>query len=110
MDNGSAIRIRLSKAGVSIDMLGGAAPVQGEGFIGSHLRWYFRSRGEKWRFHVYPAGSSLFSDDIAVVEEAYGTWPEAGFISEDQALEFIEKALESCWPVIRKWKREQRRK
>lgn len=110
-DNASikAARVRLSKAGVSIDMLGGNAPVQGEGFIGSHLRWYFRSRGERWKFHVYETGSRLFDDDLFVHAEAYGEWPEAGFISELQALQFIEKAVAFLGADIRSWKRKRHR-
>lgn len=93
-DEEAALLRLLQGYNLSVDSLGGSCPVQGEGFIGPHLRWYFRARGERWEFHVYRTRSRLFDDDVIYYSEAYGIAPfEAGYISTTQAIRFIESAV-----------------
>lgn len=74
--------------GIYIDSIGGQCPVEAEGTIdGEHF--YFRSRGERWSLGV---GGEIYGDPIWQYSEAYGTWPDAGWITEDQARQFIAQA------------------
>ena len=70
-----------------IEWLGGLCPVQAEGTI-DDKPFYFRSRGTHWSFTV---GSDIIKPEW-YYEEEYGEWPSAGWISEEEALSFIEKA------------------
>lgn len=83
-----------------IQSLGGNCPVQAEGIIDG-LPFYFRSRGERWSFSVAsspdgdPVDVSCGMDDGGFYyAEEYGTGERfsAGYISEDQARDFIAKA------------------
>ncbi len=73
---------------ITIDMFGGNCPVQAEGFI-KGAPFYFRSRGESWSFGVGddPVGNPNWEH-----MEFYGVWPDAGWITEEQAMDFIIKA------------------
>ena len=73
-----------------IDSLGGNCPVQAEGVIDGKL-FYFRSRGSAWSFSV-DEKDPVCDDPEWEHQEDYGTWPDAGWITEDQAREFIAKA------------------
>ena len=73
--------------GIIIEYLGGNCPVQGEGTIDGKP-FYFRSRGAAWSLGV--GGEPVGKPDWEI-QEAYGTWPDAGWITEDEARAFIAK-------------------
>lgn len=75
--------------GLVIDYLGGKCPVQAEGTLDC-VPFYFRSRGESWSFGVGP--EPVTTPDWEY-EEPYGTWPDAGWITDDEAHAFIDKAV-----------------
>jgi hypothetical protein len=84
-----AVRVYLGRQlpGMVVGRPQGQVPVQAYGVIDGK-DYYFRSRGEHWSMSI---GSSIAAPDW-YYEEPYGTWPEAGSISEDQAYEFIAVA------------------
>ncbi|MCV9965101.1 hypothetical protein OIU34_24695 [Pararhizobium sp. BT-229] len=75
---------------VNIDWLAGFCPVQAEGTIDG-LPFYFRARGRRWRIGI---GGDRVMNPMWGYGELYGTGPfDAGWMSEDEALVFIEKAV-----------------
>ncbi|CAH1688718.1 conserved hypothetical protein [Hyphomicrobiales bacterium] len=74
--------------GVEITWIGGNCPVQSEGTVDG-LPYYFRARGMHWALEIEEAPGSTWRH-----EEPYGTGPfDAGWMPEDEALSFIEKAV-----------------
>jgi hypothetical protein len=74
---------------IQIETIYGLCPVQAEGTINGKL-FYFRSRGEHWEISISttdPLGACEWS-----YRTRYGDWPSAGWITEDEAREFIENA------------------
>lgn len=82
----------------TIDGLGGNCPVQGDGVVDGRP-WYFRARGEGVEFSVAyePDGDAVnagmgwepgFSIWVAI-----GPWPDAGWISDAEAEEFIARGV-----------------
>lgn len=82
-------RPAMTDQGLQIDWLGGNCPVQAEGTIDG-VPFYFRSRGDKWSFGV---GPEPVGDPEWEHIEPYGEWPEAGWITTEQAEAFINKAV-----------------
>lgn len=85
-----------SNADVKVSMFGGNCPVQGEGTY-KGKPWYFRSRGNRWRLYISqdPRLHALDDKDAWVYEEAYGeTAFEAGWMPEDEAVDYILNAFE----------------
>lgn len=76
--------------GMVVGRAGGKAPVQGYGVIDGK-DYYFRSRGEHWSMSI---GGDLHGSPDWYYEERYGTWPDAGGISAEQAYDFIAEAAE----------------
>lgn len=74
-----------------IDWIGGNCPVQAEGKIDGKL-FYFRARGDSWALEIGGSGSDIVAEWRH--EEHYGTWPEAGWMTEDEARAFINKAVD----------------
>ncbi len=74
--------------GIVIRELGGFCPVQATGTIDGS-EFYFRSRGAHWTMGI--GGEPILSPSWFYSEE-YGTWPEAGYITEEEARTFISKA------------------
>ncbi|WP_428425862.1 hypothetical protein [Pararhizobium sp.] len=77
--------------GALVGIAGGIAPVQAYGLVDGK-EFYFRSRGDSWQMQIGDA--DVIRTPEWFYQENYGTWPEAGGISEDQAYNFIEKAIE----------------
>lgn len=73
---------------IVIDYINGNCPVQAEGTVDG-VEFYFRSRGEIWSIGI---GGDVTGDPDWEYIEPYGTWPDAGWITEEQARAFIEKA------------------
>lgn len=73
---------------IEIDYLGGNCPVQAEGTIDGQP-FYFRARGDSWSLGIGgdPVGAPAWERD-----EVYGVWPDAGWMSEQEAMAFIEAA------------------
>ncbi len=78
--------------------IGGNCPVQGYGTIDGHP-WYFRARGECWTIDI---SVSSDKDPLDVGEpdapgwhdEGYfGEWPSAGWMSDEEAWSFVERAM-----------------
>ena len=77
--------------------VGGQVPVQGFGTVGAH-HWYFRARGDRWSLDVGTPDSSIpdYVDLEGAVWSAagfWGTWPEAGWMDMDVAVNIIREAL-----------------
>lgn len=77
---------------IEIDMIGGNCPVQAEGTING-VPFYFRARGTKWELHVGP-GACVMKAEWVMAEEYPGDRFAAGWMSEDEAREFIKKGAE----------------
>lgn len=76
-------------SGIVYDWIGGNCPVQSEGTVDG-VPFNFRSRGNRWTLDV-----GYFEATAWSYSEPYGTEKfAAGWISEDQARQFIEKAVE----------------
>jgi hypothetical protein len=71
---------------VHIEELGGNCPVQATGTI-REREFYFRARGSHWSFDVF-----LTPNVTWTYSENYGTGFDAGWMTEDEARGFIEKA------------------
>ena len=81
--------------------LGGNCPVQGWGRVDDHA-WYFRARGDCWRMEI-AYDRKVSEDDLPnvwpprfpgwIVEEDWGTWPEAGYMEECIAWQLIETTI-----------------
>ena len=79
---------------LKIDSVWGHCPVQAEGTIGDQV-FYFRARGGAWALHVAATEGEIFGTDEWVYEEDYGEGPyDAGWMEEQEARAFIEKAAE----------------
>lgn len=74
---------------IVITEIGGVCPVQAEGYIAGKP-FYFRSRGSQWSIAI--GGKDLICNPEYKYTENYGEWPQAGFISEEEAIEFINRA------------------
>lgn len=81
-----------------IESIGGNCPVQAEGMIGEK-HFYFRSRGAAWQFHVADDEAGIFESGEWIYEEDYGEWPDAGWITEEEARAFIGKAAAVWWSL-----------
>ncbi|RVT96202.1 hypothetical protein EOD42_13885 [Rhodovarius crocodyli] len=75
----------LPMPGIIIETLAGQCPVEAEGTIDGEP-FYFRSRGAHWTLGI---GGEVIGDPRWQYREPYGTWPDAGYITEEQARRFI---------------------
>lgn len=73
---------------IHIDYIGGYCPVQAEGNVNG-VPFYFKSRGEHWSIGI--GGDDPICEPGWSHVEKYGTWPDAGYITLEQAQEFINK-------------------
>jgi hypothetical protein len=102
-------------AGILIESLYGNCPVQADGTIDGEP-FYFRARGDEWAIEIGPGNTHLVVEALDVTEgtgeekraasdriealdywryeEAYGEWPDAGWMTEDEARAFIAKGAE----------------
>lgn len=80
----------MNASAVEIGTPYGQCPVQSEGFIDGKP-YYFRARGASWSIGI--GGGDPVTEPDWEYEEDYGTWPEAGYMSETEAVEFIHKAV-----------------
>lgn len=74
-----------------IESLGGNCPVQAEGIVDGQP-FYFRARGNAWSMSI---GGDVYCQPDWYMEETYGRWPDAGWMSEEEAMAFIEKSVAS---------------
>ena len=72
---------------IKIDWIGGNCPVQAEGIIDGFM-FYFRARGRAWSVEIYDGGEEPWTTTQFYSDEPYA----AGWMSEDEARGFIEKA------------------
>lgn len=67
----------------------GNCPVQAEGTINGNF-FSFRARGTQWALELYEDGK-LGNTLYCSYGEHLHKWPEAGWITEEEARKFIEK-------------------
>jgi hypothetical protein len=80
--------IKTSVPDLIIDHISGNCPVQSEGTIAGDS-FYFRARGNRWTFEIGRTHNGMKWGCI----ESYGTDPySAGYMTEEEALSFIESA------------------
>jgi hypothetical protein len=80
---------------VQIDQIGGQCPVQAEGTIYGHP-FYFRARGEQWSIGI---GGEPVTAPIWDRCEPWGSWPEAGYMPEEEAIRLIYETAD----MFRRW-------
>ncbi|MBY5819907.1 hypothetical protein HFN60_30410 [Rhizobium leguminosarum] len=75
--------------GIQVIGIFGMVPVQAHGKIDGHF-FYFRARGAEWRIEI---GGSDDGKQLPIFwhSEEWGTWPDAGYMSQDQAFELIKQ-------------------
>ena len=77
--------------GLVIEWIGGNCPVQAEGTIDGQ-EFYFRARGSRWSLAI--GGVDVIASPDWFYEEPYGLGPfDAGWMTEEEALAFIDKAV-----------------
>lgn len=74
---------------IAIALIGGNCPVQAEGDINGEP-FYFRARGSRWSMEI--GGNPVHGAAEWEYGESYGAWPDAGWMTEDEARAFIAKA------------------
>jgi hypothetical protein len=90
-EHGPAAVEAFNATGGTLDTFGGNCPVQAEGTIDGQ-RFYFRARGEHWEFWV-GAEADWFTDRAWLIEQDYGTFPDAGWMPQHEALGFIVEGI-----------------
>lgn len=65
--------------------------MQAEGRVDG-VEFYFRARGARWSMSI--GGSDVIDAPDWYYEEPYGEFPDAGWISVDQARAFMNQAVE----------------
>jgi hypothetical protein len=83
-----------------IEWIGGNCPVQAEGFV-CNKPFYFRSRGKSWRIEI---GRNPYNIPDYSYSEDYGEWPDAGFMSEEEAIFFIRREATKFKQLMKKSK------
>lgn len=76
--------------GIEIEWIGGNCPVQSKGTVDGKP-FYFRARGDSWSMSI--GGEDVVAEPEWYYEEDFGSWPEAGWMSEEEARTFIDKAV-----------------
>jgi hypothetical protein len=75
---------------LEIEQIGGQCPVQAEGKLDGN-EFYFRARGERWTLSV--GGADVVASPDWHYEESYGESRfDAGWMSKEEALNFLRKA------------------
>lgn len=78
--------------GIDVWELGGNCPVQAAGDIDG-WPFYFRARGAHWSLEVVKKDEAPWAvGGWWEYGEEWGVWPEAGWMTEEEALEMIYKA------------------
>lgn len=72
---------------IVFDTLGGQCPKQAEGTINGH-KFYFRARGMGWTLEL----PDHKNREVVSVSALYGRWPSAGWITDEEARQFIESS------------------
>lgn len=76
---------------ITITYIGGNCPVQSEGTIDGK-EFYFRARGSRWSMSI--GGADIIMEPDWYYEEPYSDHPfAAGWMSDDEARAFIDKAV-----------------
>ena len=78
----------------------GETPLQGYGLVDNHS-WYFRARGESWSMQI--AKDKQIDRQFLplvglrcsgwLIKELWGTWPDSGYMKEDEAWNLIENTI-----------------
>lgn len=77
----------MSSNGIEYDWIGGQCPMQAEGTVDG-VPFIFRSRGNRWTLEVGYFEATAWSYSEPYGEERFA----AGWITGDQARQFVEKA------------------
>jgi hypothetical protein len=77
---------------LKIDHIGGFCPVQAEGTIDG-VPFFFRARGSHWSIGIGedPVGIMLGNRDGWLKLADYGVFPQAGYMSLEEATRIIEE-------------------
>ena len=87
----SVIGEPMTRDGLVIDRLGGHCPVQAKGTVDGKP-FYFRARDEHWSMRI--GGTDVVGAPEWMYEEEYDEGPSmAGWMTEDEARAFIDKAV-----------------
>jgi hypothetical protein len=78
---------RAHQLGIRIDVIGGNAPVQAEGYFDDRA-FYFRARHASWLLEVGPREIPWCCDDWAI-ELDYGRGEDASWMPIHEAIHFI---------------------
>lgn len=85
---------KLKACGVTLDSFGGNCPVQAEGTVDGK-QFYFRARGDSWQLHIGDSDHDIWTNPLFYTEQAYGEWPEAGWMPKHEAVGFIVLGVEA---------------
>lgn len=78
---------------IDIEWLGGNCPVQAEGTVDGK-EFYFRARGQRWSMSI--GGEDVVGAPDWYLEAEYPGGPfAAGWMSEEEALALIHKAIDA---------------
>ncbi len=99
---------------LTIDRIGGQCPVQGDGWVDEQF-WYFRARGSRWSFEVWPPGCKPGpSGDLPEPDSEWyigRAWPPArtdefaaGYMPTEIAEQYIRHSAEmwAAWAAAGK--------
>jgi hypothetical protein len=75
----------------TITTFGGNCPVQAEGTIDGHA-FYFRARGAHWSMSI--GGKDVIGEPLWRHFEYWAPWPMAGYMTDDEARECIDRAID----------------
>lgn len=89
----------MPNSNITFDSIGGTAPFQATGYFeldSNKYRFYFRSRGSKATIEIYDNEQDFYylENPKYYYEKTDYTWPEAGFIKEDEAKSIINNWYE----------------
>lgn len=88
---GPAAIAAFDATGATLDTIGGNCPVQAEGMVDGQP-FYFRARGAHWSLDVGPVETWHGHGCWSIARE-YGTWPDAGWMPDHEALGFIVEGI-----------------
>lgn len=92
----------MSEPDIIIQWIGGNCPVQAGGFVNGKP-FYFRARGEEWRMNI--GGADVVAEPEWSYAEDYGSDAfDAGWMTEEEAMRFIERSAQGFASGISKEK------
>ncbi|MBZ9790386.1 hypothetical protein K9B32_09650 [Rhizobium sp. 3T7] len=81
----------IRRNGYILNWLGGSVPVQGEGTIDGR-RLDLRARSAEWSLEI-GGNENGSTPPVWWYVEDWGTWPDAGYMPEDEALAMVDRGV-----------------